>query len=72
MVATQVSGVSVWSGSRRTAGPAIRAAINRNLELARALRIDGTPGFVIGEQIVRGAVDLDTMERFIREAREKT
>jgi protein-disulfide isomerase len=51
--------------------PAIQAAIDRNLALARALRIDGTPGFVIGEQIVRGAVDLDTMERFIREAREK-
>jgi protein-disulfide isomerase len=51
--------------------PAIRAAIDRNLELARALRIDGTPAFVIGEQIVRGAVDLDTMERFTREAREK-
>jgi protein-disulfide isomerase len=50
---------------------AIQAAIDRNLALARALRIDGTPGFVIGEQIVRGAVDLDTMERFIREAREK-
>jgi protein-disulfide isomerase len=51
--------------------PAIQAAIDRNLALARALRIDGTPGFLIGEQIVRGAVDLDTMERLIREAREK-
>jgi protein-disulfide isomerase len=50
---------------------AIQTAIDRNLELARALRIDGTPGFVIGEQIVRGAVDLHMMERFIREAREK-
>jgi protein-disulfide isomerase len=51
--------------------PAILAAIDRNLELARALRIDGTPGFVIGEQIARGAIDLDTMEGLIRSARGK-
>ena len=50
---------------------AIQAAIDRNLELARALRIDGTPGFVIGEQISRGAIDLDTMEGLIRQARGK-
>jgi protein-disulfide isomerase len=50
-------------------GPAIQAAIDRNLALARALRIDGTPGFVIGEEIVRGAIDLAAMERLIREAR---
>jgi protein-disulfide isomerase len=45
--------------------PAIQAAIDRNLALAQALRIDGTAGFVIGEQIVRCAIDLDTMERFL-------
>jgi protein-disulfide isomerase len=50
---------------------AIQAAIDRNLALARALNINGTPGFVIGEQIVPGAVDLATLERLIREAREK-
>ena len=49
----------------------IQVAIDRNLALARALNINGTPGFVIGEQIVPGAVDLATIERLIREAREK-
>jgi protein-disulfide isomerase len=39
--------------------------------LARALNINGTPGFVIGEQIVPGAMDLTTLERHIRDAREK-
>ena len=51
--------------------PAIQAAIHHNLALARALHINGTPGFVIGEEIVTGAVDLATVERLIREAREK-
>lgn len=49
--------------------PAIAAAIEKNLALAQALRIDGTPGFVIGEQILRGATDLKTMQARIREAR---
>ncbi|NJO23686.1 MAG: DsbA family protein [Sphingomonadales bacterium] len=51
------------------ATPALQAAIDRNLALARALNINGTPGFVIGEQIVPGAIDLATMERLIGEAR---
>lgn len=49
----------------------IQAAIDRNLALARALNINGTPGFVIGEQIVGGAIDLATMERLIGETRGK-
>ncbi|NJO24110.1 MAG: DsbA family protein [Sphingomonadales bacterium] len=53
------------------ADPAIQAHIDRNLALARALQINGTPAFVIGEQIVPGAVDLATLERLIRETRKK-
>lgn len=51
--------------------PAIAAMIERNLALAQALRINGTPGFVIGDQIVRGAVDLKTLQSLIQEARGK-
>ncbi|WP_441939979.1 hypothetical protein [Mesorhizobium sp. 2RAF45] len=32
--------------------------IDRNTELAQALRITGTPGFVAGDQIFPGATDL--------------
>lgn len=51
--------------------PPIAAMVERNLALARALRISGTPSFVIGEQIVRGAVDLKTLQALIRESRGK-
>jgi protein-disulfide isomerase len=51
--------------------PAIRDAIDRNLALARDLRITGTPGFVVGEHILRGATDLKTLQGLIREARRK-
>jgi len=49
--------------------PAIDAEIERNLALARALRINGTPGFVIGNEILRGATDLQTMQGLIDQAR---
>ncbi|WP_245440244.1 DsbA family protein [Mesorhizobium sp. Z1-4] len=49
--------------------PAIDAEVERNLALARALRINGTPGFVIGDEILRGATDLQTMQRLIDQAR---
>jgi len=53
------------------ADPAVQAQIDANLVLARALHVRGTPGFVVGDKIVRGAVDLATMERLIQEARAK-
>jgi protein-disulfide isomerase len=49
--------------------PAIQAEIDGNLELAQALRITGTPGFVIGDQFLRGATDLETMTGLIEAAR---
>jgi protein-disulfide isomerase len=64
-------GLDVELLKKDMADPAIQAHIDRNLALARALQINGTPSFVIGEQIVPGAVDLATLERLIREAREK-
>jgi protein-disulfide isomerase len=49
--------------------PAIQEAIARNLQLADALGITGTPSFIIGEEIVPGAVDLRTLQSLIARAR---
>ncbi|WP_095201501.1 DsbA family protein [Mesorhizobium carmichaelinearum] len=49
--------------------PDIQALIDRNTELAQALKITGTPGFVVGDQIFPGATDLETMKKLIRQAR---
>ncbi len=49
--------------------PEIQAMIERNQELAQALRITGTPAFVIGDNLVPGAVDRKTLERLVAQAR---
>jgi protein-disulfide isomerase len=49
--------------------PEIDAAIERNLKLAAALDISGTPSFVIGGELVPGAIDIDDMRKLIAKAR---
>jgi protein-disulfide isomerase len=49
--------------------PAIDAMLKRNLALARALKIDGTPGFIIGDQIITGPTELNKLQTVIRDTR---
>jgi len=49
--------------------PTIQAEIDGNLDLAQALRINGTPAFIIGDEILRGATDLGTLTGLIEAAR---
>jgi protein-disulfide isomerase len=49
--------------------PEIAKAVKANLALASALNIHGTPGFIIGNQIVPGALDLETLKSMVADAR---
>ena len=49
--------------------PDIDQALKANLALADALNIHGTPGFIIGNHIVPGALDLDTLKSMVADAR---
>jgi protein-disulfide isomerase len=51
------------------AAPEVNAAIQANYALANELGIEGTPAFVIGTQLIPGAVDKARLEELIREAR---
>lgn len=44
-------------------------AIERNVALALALGISGTPAFVIGDQLVPGAVGIETLRGLVEQAR---
>lgn len=52
--------------------PAIDEIIRRNHALAQDLAINGTPGFVIGDEIVRGATSLEHLRQLITEARNES
>ena len=43
--------------------------IKRNRELANKLNITGTPGFIIGNNIIPGAVKLETLKNIIADVR---
>jgi protein-disulfide isomerase len=47
----------------------IDAQIRATYDLARALGIEGTPSFVIGDRILRGLVPMDQMRVLVEEAR---
>lgn len=47
----------------------VQAEIGNNLNLARMLQIGGTPAFVVGDQLLAGAVGYDALKAAIAEAR---
>ncbi len=51
------------------ATPEIEEMIQSNLVLARALGITATPTFVIGDQLIPGAISLDDLKKLIAAAR---
>ncbi len=48
----------------------VNAAILRNRKLGQALGLTGTPSFIIGGEIVRGAIDMETLRTLVARARE--
>jgi protein-disulfide isomerase len=48
---------------------AIEAMLEKNLKLAQALQINGTPGFVTGNEITTGAINLDALQALIEKTR---
>ncbi len=57
------------SNVRLAETPAIVRELDGNLVLARALGVTGTPTFVIGDQILQGAVGYDKLKQAIADAR---
>jgi protein-disulfide isomerase len=51
--------------------PDIERQLKANLELGRALDLDGTPSFIVGDTIVPGAISADDLKELIAAARRK-
>lgn len=54
---------------RDMADPQVAARIQANLDLARQLGLEGTPMFVVGRQVLPGAVDLAELQGAVAAAR---
>jgi protein-disulfide isomerase len=50
--------------------PEIEAMLQQTYELARKLEVNGTPAFVIGDQMVRGYIPLEQLMQKVAEARQ--
>ena len=50
--------------------PEIETEIQKHLEVARNLGIQGTPGFLIDEKVFRGYIPYDAMKSSIKEIRD--
>ena len=71
MTVARSVGLDVDRLKRDMETPKIRNALSSNHRLAEALRIDGTPAVIVGNEIARGAVPLEELTAMIARARAK-
>src|SRR5438105_3858350 len=64
-------GVDVDRLKRHMAAPEVVRAQKANTELTDGIDIRGTPGFIVGNEIVPGAIDLASLKQLIATARKK-
>ena len=64
-------GLDVERLKRDMAAPDIERMLNANHQLAEALEIRGTPAFVVGDEIVPGAVSVGALRQLIEGARKR-
>lgn len=67
--ARQQAGVPAEAVERMMGSEAARQELGKNYELARAIGATGTPTFVVGNQVLQGAVGYDALKEAITEAR---
>lgn len=69
--AARAAGLDLDRARRTAAEPRIEAELKQNLTLAQQLRIDGTPAFVVGDQMLAGAVGREVLQNAIDEAKKQ-
>ena len=69
LAAAKDAGLDVGRIEKDLAGPEVKATIEENFKLAEAMGMNGTPSYVIGKQIVVGAIGLDGLKEKIGIAR---
>ena len=69
MAAAKDAGFDMAKLEKDMTSPEVRATIEENFKLAEDMGMNGTPSYVIGKQVVIGAVGLDGLTEKISQAR---
>src|SRR5580692_1712473 len=69
MAAAKDAGLDMARLEKDMAGPEVKATIEENFKLAESMGMNGTPSYVIGKQVVVGAIGLDGLKEKIGVAR---
>ena len=69
MAAAKDAGLDTARIEKDIASPEVKATLTENMKLAEEMGLNGTPSYVIGKQIVVGAVGLDGLKEKIGIAR---
>jgi protein-disulfide isomerase len=69
LAAAKEAGLDMAKLDKDISSPEVRATLEENYKLAEAMGMNGTPSYVIGKQVVVGAVGVDTLREKIGVAR---
>ncbi len=67
--AARKAGLDMAKAKAAIANPRIDAEIERNLNLARQLGFNGTPSWIVGDELIAGAVGTEELTKAIEKAR---
>jgi len=69
LAAAKEAGLDMAKLEKDSASPEVRATLEENFKLAEAMGMNGTPSYVIGKQVVIGAVGVESLKEKIGVAR---
>ena len=69
LAAAKEAGFDMAKLERDMASPEVKATIEENMKLAEALGLNGTPSYVVGSDVVVGAVGLEALKGKVKAAR---
>jgi protein-disulfide isomerase len=69
MAAAKDAGLNMAQIEKDLAGPEVKASLEESMKLAEALGLNGTPSYVIGSDVVVGAVGLPALQEKINTTR---
>jgi protein-disulfide isomerase len=67
--AQQAAGVSAEAVAQLQASAAVREELTKNYQLAQSIGATGTPTFVVGDEVLQGAVGYEALKEAVEKAR---